>query len=204
MACNKRRSVQSLSEEFPHVDFQLIASNEDPFASSSDGESPEEQQQRYQDVFDLILNTEQHEIVCCSHGCFLESLFNEMGIHEYHPHATRAPEDRRWWLDLLREEHWEHTHEEKHEHPSLATLHDKDITSMTERERKQHREELARKGREVRRRGYTFYFENCQMKSGVMFFVGEGWGERGLVREQVHEEVLKRRKSFTEGKDEES
>jgi hypothetical protein len=187
-----RRTVEQLSDEFTHVDFSLVESNEDPL----DKDYHDDEASRCQEVLEKLLDTEQNEIVCCSHGCILSTLFTAMGSHEYLLD--------RWWLKLLKEEHWEHVMAERAHEIDQYRIEEEEEEGEEEeplekerRRVKKRREELARLGREVRRRGYNFFFENCELKSGILFFIGEGWGEKGLKREMVEKAVNERRASFT-------
>jgi broad specificity phosphatase PhoE len=81
--CDKRRTRDELSKEFPSVDFAGLVENEDVHFNPVKRETIAEVVQRAEKFVDFILKRREETIVVVSHGVFLEVLLRHTVLAEF-------------------------------------------------------------------------------------------------------------------------
>jgi broad specificity phosphatase PhoE len=78
--CDQRRPVAALRPEFPHVDFSLVATDEDTWHNPDRRETVKEVAARCDRFLEVLRGRPERNIVVVSHGVFLETLLNRCAL----------------------------------------------------------------------------------------------------------------------------
>ena len=78
--CDQRRSIRILRNEFPHVDFSLIYTDDDTWHDPIKRETVREVAIRSDKCIDIIRSRPERNIVVVSHGVLLETLLNRCSL----------------------------------------------------------------------------------------------------------------------------
>jgi len=146
------------------VDYSNIVHNED-FLSTPSQAPLDDEVERCVRVCEVLGNgfdeeeeamKKKNEIVVCSHGCFLSTLFQVMNLREVNV--------ERWWMQVIEREKQEEEDDQECKTESTST--------KPTKTKKQKQKVL-----NSQRRRLASYFDNCELKSGLLFFIGDGWEE---------------------------
>lgn len=74
--CDKRRSTSRQRAEFPHIDFSLLSSEQDPLFRDDIRETKLEVGNRIYDFMEWLMDRPEQHVVVSSHSAWLLTLFN--------------------------------------------------------------------------------------------------------------------------------
>ena len=78
--CDQRRAVSIVSQEFPHVDFSTVGTDEDTWHNPDKRETVREVSIRCDKFLQMLHSRPERHIMVVSHGVFLETFLNRCGM----------------------------------------------------------------------------------------------------------------------------